>query len=181
VKRTRRPGDLALLVTSLLMPRPASGICFGLVVIAIGLISGDSGIRFVVPVGVAVFAYWLASDERVYTSFYATTAQVVPVLILAAVIEQRDVLRDAARGQGTLLLFGLTLMYMLFAECGSVYAVATCPPDGTCAPEGVRLSDAVRVALEDAGLSGLVVGGVGGGIASLVVAALLPRRMPPQG
>lgn len=98
------------------------------------------------------------------------------MLILAAVVEQRGALRDAVSGQGALLLFAATLSYMLLAEVSSLYAVATCAPDTRCAVTGVSLGKGVSLEPDHATLTSLVAGGLGGGLASLVAAGLLPSR-----
>lgn len=171
-------GSFALLavVVLVLLSQPEEGVALGLLLMVAGVIWGDVGKRFVVPFGAAIFAYWITTEARPYTSFFEASAQVVPVLILAAVVEQRDALRDAVLGQGTLLLFGATLSYMLLAEISSLYAVAVCAPDARCASTGFELGHGVSVNPGDETLASWVAGGLGGGLASLVVAALLPRR-----
>ena len=130
-------------VLVVVVPPPAKGAVIGLLITLVGGASGDTGRRFVVPLGVALFSYWITATARPYANFFETSAQVVPVLILAAVVEQRGALRDAVSGQGALLLFAATLSYMLLAEVSSLYAVATCAPDTRCAVTGVSLGKGV--------------------------------------
>jgi hypothetical protein len=138
----------------------------GIVALA-GIVGGESGIRFLTPLGIALGAGWLVGSSPVYSSFYSTTAQVIPILVLAVTVEQRGVFRDEARGRIQVAVFLLTLTYMLIGEYAALHGAAICDPaepchDPTSAPWTVR--------------------GLAGGFASMVVVALLPRpgRQSPR-
>ncbi len=148
-------------------------------IVGAGCWFGEPGIRFGLPAGIAVLGYWWTADAVAHTEFFATCAQVVPVLILAAAVEQRDVLRDAAADFWSAMFLGTTFTYMVSAEIVSLYAVAACKAGDLCTPTPPAQIHLLQLSLTREGgtLVSIVVAGLGGGIASIIVAALLPRRL----
>lgn len=56
-------------VLVVVVPPPAKGAVIGLLITLVGGASGDTGRRFVVPLGVALFSYWITATARPYANF----------------------------------------------------------------------------------------------------------------
>lgn len=139
---------------------PTGYVVSGGIVAAAGFAGGAGGIRFLTPFGIALSAGWLVGEVSIYGAFYATTALIVPILILAATVEHRSEFRDEVRTLAHVAAFGLTLIYLLAAEYASLHGVARCDPSALC---------------DDARSLRFIARGLAGGFASIVVVAMLPR------
>ena len=137
---------------------------FGAVIGVACLAWGGAANRFGAPLAILFVAYWSASNATLYTSFYATAALVNPLFLLGALVDQRQMLRDAARTTMQICTFLATMAYIILGEGASLYAVARCDPAKLCVLRGGIAFD---------GISALVVGGLAGGLAQLLVASVL--------
>jgi hypothetical protein len=164
---------LLVLIDGLIDERWAS-VLVGVLLALAGVVVGGKGVRFITPIGIGFAAFRLYDGAQLFTNFYATAASVIPIFLLAATVEFRPLLRDSARTWVELACFATTMVYMLFAEAAALYAVGVCAPDQQCVHDTLRFLGTTT----DGGLSGIVVGGLAGGLATMTVVALLPPQMP---
>lgn len=130
-------------------------------VVIVALIVADPASRLavsvqgVVPLAlvVVILGLWLGIDEPPADGFYSVSAQIIPVLLLALLVEVRIVDRRQALRRSDLAALGVVLVGLVVAELTALASFWVDDPD-----------------------PGLVFGGVAAGVLGLLFAGITPDR-----